>query len=250
VLAGEVKRGAIDDALYWDTEEPYHYVRLHPWGEADLLMIGGEDYKSGQENDAALRLERLERWGRERFPELGSIRYRWSGQVMDTIDYAAFIGRYSGSENVYIATGDSGQGITHGVVAGLVIAGLIETGEHEWADIYDPSRKPARSAKQFLSESTDVVKNFAEYVSAGELVSEEQLSPGAGGILREGLHKIAVCRDENGALHRLSASCTHSGCIVHWNMFEQCWDCPCHGSQFAADGWVLNGPATTALKPA
>jgi glycine/D-amino acid oxidase-like deaminating enzyme/nitrite reductase/ring-hydroxylating ferredoxin subunit len=250
VLAGEVKRGAIDDALYWDTEEPYHYVRLLAAGGTDLLLIGGEDYKSGLENDGALRFERLERWGRERFPELGPIRYRWSGQVMDTIDYAAFIGRYPGSENIYIATGDSGQGLTHGVVAGLVIAGLIESGEHEWADIYDPSRKPARAAKQFLSESADVAKNFAEYVSPGELVSEEQLSPGSGGILRVGLHKVAVCRDEDGALHRLSASCTHSGCIVHWNMFEQCWDCPCHGSQFAADGSVLNGPATSALKPA
>ena len=151
VLAGEVERGAIDDALYWDTEEPYHYVRLHPWGKTDLLLIGGEDYKSGQENDAKLRFERLERWGRECFPELGPIRYRWSGQVMDTIDYAAFIGLYPRSKNIFVATGDSGQGITHGVVAGLVIAGLIENGEHKWADIYDPSRKPARSAKQFLS---------------------------------------------------------------------------------------------------
>lgn len=247
VLAGEVERGAIDDALYWDTEEPYHYVRLHPWGERDLLLIGGEDYKSGQENDAKLRFERLERWGRERFPELGPIRYRWSGQVMDTIDYAAFIGRYPGKANIYIATGDSGQGITHGVVAGLVISGLIQSGQHEWADIYEPPRKPLRAAKQFLSESSDVARNFAEYVAPGELVSEEQLSPGSGGILREGLRKVAVCRDESGRLHRLSASCTHSGCVVHWNAFEQCWDCSCHGSQFAPDGSVLNGPATTAL---
>ena len=247
VLAGEVKRGAVDNALYWDTEDPYHYVRTHPWGEGDLLLVGGEDYKSGQENDAKLRFERLDRWARERFPELGKIAYRWSGQVMDTIDYAAFIGRYPGMDNIYVATGDSGQGITHGVVAGMMIAGLIESGEHDWTDIYEPSRKPPRSAKQFLTETADVVKSFAEYGAPGELVSEEQLSPGAGGILREGLRKVAVCRDEKGNLHRLSASCTHSGCIVHWNAFEQCWDCPCHGSQFAADGSVLNGPATAPL---
>jgi glycine/D-amino acid oxidase-like deaminating enzyme/nitrite reductase/ring-hydroxylating ferredoxin subunit len=250
VLAGEVKRGAIDDALYWDTEDPYHYVRLHPWGKNDLLLIGGEDYRSGQENDAKLRFQRLERWGRERFPELGEISYRWSGQVMDTIDYAAFIGAYPGMKNVYVVTGDSGQGVTHGVVAGLMIPALIDSGAHEWSDIYAPARKPPGSAKQFLAASVDVAKNLAEYVSAGELVSEEQLSSGAGGILREGFHKIAVCRDEQGRLHRLSARCPHSGCIVHWNGFEQCWDCPCDGSQFAPDGAVLNGPATIPLTKA
>ena len=94
------------------------------------------------------------------------------------------------------------------------------------------------------------VKNFAEYLMPGELKSAEELEPGQGGILRDGLKRIAACRDTNGALHIRSAVCTHLGCHVIWNSTEQCWDCPCHGSQFAPDGSVLNGPAMAPLAEA
>lgn len=247
VVAGPVPRGAIADSLYWDTEDPYHYVRLHPWGEYDLLLVGGEDHRSGQADDAAWRLVKLEQWARVRFPELGQVTYRWSGQVIDTIDYAAFIGLNPGNKSIYVVSGDSGQGITHGVAGSLLLTGLIQNGHHPWADVYAPERKPTRAATNFVSSTLDVVKNLAEHVTGGEVSSEDDLLPGRGGILREGLHKVAVSRDEAGTIHRRSATCSHVGCLVHWNSFEQCWDCPCHGSHFAPDGSALNAPAIEPL---
>jgi Rieske Fe-S protein len=249
VLGGLVPKGAIPDFLYWDTEEPYHYVRLHPWGDHDLLLIGGEDHKSGEANDAPERFERLRKWGHERFPQLSSIDFRWSGQVLDTPDFAAFIGKLPGRERTFIAGGDSGQGITHGVVAGMLLTQLIIDRRGDWTDVYDPARVKPGPAASVISAVSGTVAGIAEHLSPGEISSAEDLKAGEGGIVRAGLSKVAACRDEGGALHRLSASCTHAGCIVHWNSFEQCWDCPCHGSQFAPDGQTLNGPAVEPLKP-
>ncbi|WP_422029724.1 (2Fe-2S)-binding protein [Reyranella sp.] len=137
--------------------------------------------------------------------------------------------------------------MTQGALAGLLLRKLILGEETPWAEVYDPGRIPVAGAANYLKENMIAVKNFAEYLTGGELDSAEDLKPGEGGILRSGLKKIAVARDREGTLHRVSASCTHLGCIVHWNGTEQCWDCPCHGSHFAPDGSVLNGPAIKPL---
>lgn len=247
VLTASVPKGAIKDVLYWDTMDPYHYVRLHPFKGQLLLLVGGEDYKTGTMNDAEARFKKLERWARRRFPEMGKIEHRWSGQVMDTIDFAAFIGLNPGSKRIYIATGDSGQGITHGVVAGLILPQMIETGKHRWSEVYDPKRLPVRASGKMFSEGVDVIKNLAGYVMPGERSTPTRLKRGSGGIVRQGTSLVAACRTKSGKVHQYNASCTHSGCIVHWNSFEQCWDCPCHGSHFASDGTALNGPAIDTL---
>ena len=102
----------------------------------------------------------------------------------------------------------------------------------------------------FVRENLTAIKNLAEYMLPGELASVDELEPGQGGVIRDGLHKIAACRDLAGTLHLHSAACTHLGCHLHWNSTEQCWDCPCHGSHFAPNGTVLNGPAIAPLKKA
>jgi Rieske Fe-S protein len=167
--------------------------------------------------------------------------------VLDTLDYAAFIGLSPDSNRTYVATGDSGQGITHGVVAGMLLTNLILDRRSEWVEVYEPARKPPGSTPNFVTATASAIANFAEWVAPGEIASAEALKPGEGGLMRVGLSKMAVCRDLEGILHEHSAACTHMGCLVHWNSFEQCWDCTCHGSQFAADGSVLNGPATQPL---
>jgi glycine/D-amino acid oxidase-like deaminating enzyme/nitrite reductase/ring-hydroxylating ferredoxin subunit len=247
-MAFELPRDALPDALYWDTLDDYHYVRLHPLSEkTSALIVGGADHKSGEADDAAVRFEALEAWIRNLVPRLGKETHRWSGQVMETIDCMSFTGRNPGNEHVYVHTGDSGQGITHGVVASLILSRLITTGKAPWADAYDPSRKTLKAIGKFASENLTVVKNFAEYVAPGELKSLDELKPGCGAIVRDGLTKIAAYRDEKGKLHLKSAACTHLGCHVHWNSLERCWDCPCHGSHFAVDGTALNGPAISPL---
>jgi glycine/D-amino acid oxidase-like deaminating enzyme/nitrite reductase/ring-hydroxylating ferredoxin subunit len=250
-MAFAIKRGAVPDALYWDTLDPYHYVRLQ-LGEdrTDYLIVGGADHKSGEADDAVLRFEALEAWTRNLIPAAQDVTHRWSGQVLDTIDYAGFIGRNPGNANIYVQTGDSGQGITHGVVGSLINSALMRGEVAKWAEVYEPSRKRPSAVGNFLRENVTAIKNFAEYLAPGELSSLKELQPGHGAIIRDGLAKIAAYRDEAGILYARSAACTHIGCHLHWNSFEACWDCPCHGSQFAVDGTALNAPAISPLAEA
>jgi glycine/D-amino acid oxidase-like deaminating enzyme/nitrite reductase/ring-hydroxylating ferredoxin subunit len=248
VIGFAIERGALSDALYWDTEEPYHYVRLQPGdGKTDYVLVGGEDHKSGQADDADKRFVRLEEWSRGKLPMLKEVTHRWSGQMLDTIDYAGFIGKNPGSEYIYVATGDSGQGLTHGVIGAILNATLVAGGKSKWAELYAPDRKPLKAAKNWVMENTTPPKNLAEYLAPGELGSVDDLEPGQGAILRSGLKKIAAYRDQQGRLHQHSAACTHLGCHLHWNTFESCWDCPCHGSIFGPAGDVLNAPAIAGL---
>ena len=117
---------------------------------------------------------------------------------MDTIDYCGFIGRNPGSENVYVATGDSGQGMTHGALAGILLADLILKGSSPWEPVYDPARKTLAGLSNLLSENMTAIKNFAEYLLPGDLASIDELKPGQGGVIRDGLSKIAACRDLDG----------------------------------------------------
>jgi glycine/D-amino acid oxidase-like deaminating enzyme/nitrite reductase/ring-hydroxylating ferredoxin subunit len=247
-MAFELPKGSLPDALYWDMDDPYYYVRLHPGADdIDYLIAGGRDHKTGEADDGDARFDALDAWIRALVPDLGKEKARWSGQVLDTVDYCGFIGRSPGSSSVFISTGDSGQGMTHGAVAGLLICDLIVEGSSKWESVYAPDRTPPAGLANYVNENLTAVKNFAEYLLPGEITSPGDLNPGEGGILRDGLSKLAVCRDKSGQVHTHSASCTHLGCIVHWNSTEQCWDCPCHGSQFAPDGTVLNGPAMKPL---
>lgn len=250
-IAGKVSRGSIEDALVWDTLEAYHYVRLQPLDPAhDLLIVGGEDHRSGEANDMDERLARLERWTRDRYPVFAGADYRWSGQVLEPVDYLPFSGRNPGSRNIYIHSGDSGQGITNGVAGSLTILPLLLGEDSRFAPVLDPGRISVSAAREFAEGVAGAVANLTEHLRPGEIASEAELQPGQGAILRRGLHKVAAYRGEDGLLVERSATCTHVGCVVHWNSFERCWDCPCHGSQFAPDGRVLNGPALKSLAKA
>ncbi len=255
VIGARVPRGSVPRALYWDTADPYHYARLHevdprldPAGLDEILIVGGEDHKTGQEDDAEERFSRLESWTRKRFPMIRSIDFRWSGQVMEPVDHMAFIGKNPGSdEHIYIATGDSGNGITHGTIAGVLLTDLILGRKNSWSKLYDPSRVTIRATGDFLRENLNVAGQYTDWAKKGEVNSVDQIEPGTGAVMRRGIRKVAVFRDEQGVIHERSAVCTHLYCIVDWNSAERTWDCPCHGSRFDPYGAVVNGPAITPL---
>ena len=256
VIAAEVPRGAVTRALYWDTQDPYHYVRLHPAANGrssrkELLLVGGEDHKTGQADDTTERYDRLEAWARAHFRELGKVAFRWAGQVMESMDGLAFIGRNPlDSDNVFIVTGDSGMGLTHGTIAGILLTDLIVGRENPWERLYDPSRKTLRAGGEFVKENLNVAGQYTDWVTGGEVDSANEIARDAGAIIRRGMSKIAVYRDARGQAHELSAVCPHLGCIVHWNAAEKSWDCPCHGSRFDKLGKVFNGPANSDLAAA
>ena len=258
VVALRAAPGAVPAALYWDTEDPYHYVRIHSTTNAalggdndervDLVIAGGEDHKAAQAGEVEERFERLAAWTRERFPGTGEVEFRWSGQVMETQDGLAYIGRNPlDEENVFVVTGDSGMGMTHGTIAGMLLTDLIVGRENRWAELYDPTRRRAGAAGEFLKENLNVAAQYASYVTPGEVPSVEEITPNTGAVVREGLRKVAIFRDEAGEIHRRSAICPHLGCIVGWNPAASTWDCPCHGSRFDPYGKVLNGPAASNL---
>ena len=251
VIAARCPADAVVDALYWDTLDPYHYVRLQeasdggdPWA-----IIGGEDHKTGEAGDFDERFARLEHWARAMIPELGPVDHRWSGQVMEPADAAPFVGRNPGDRNIYVVTGDSGQGMTTGAMAGMLLRDLVLGRESPWEQAYRPARASLRAAGEYMAENAVMARNMTEYLTPGESGGLEGVAPGEGAVVRVGGQKVAAYRDPGGELHAFSAACTHAGCIVHWNALELCWDCPCHGSQFGVDGEPLNGPALSPLAP-
>jgi glycine/D-amino acid oxidase-like deaminating enzyme/nitrite reductase/ring-hydroxylating ferredoxin subunit len=255
MIGAAVARGLISDALYWDTGDPYHYARLTDAGgdaKTEMLIVGGEDHTTGQGGDEEpARFDRLWEWTRQKFPAVKDLAFRWSGQVQEPHDYVAFIGAVptSGHENCYVATGDSGMGLTHGTIAGILISDLILGRPNPWAKLYDPARKSLRPVTTFASENVNVAAQYTDYLTGGDVKSTDEIQPDTGALMRDGLTKVAVYRDKTGQLHACSAVCTHLGCVVDWNQVEKTWDCPCHGSRFDAKGKVITGPAVDDLGP-
>jgi glycine/D-amino acid oxidase-like deaminating enzyme/nitrite reductase/ring-hydroxylating ferredoxin subunit len=249
-VAYRIQKDSSPNFLLWDFADPYHYARIVRGESEDFLVIGGEDHKTGQADDAEERYPNIDRWTREYFSNVGPIAYRWSGQIMEPVDSLAFIGRNpADKDNVFIATGDSGNGMTHGTIAGILITDLIQGRDNPWKDVYEPSRKTLSAAGSFIQENANVVACLVkDWVAPSEVDSIEQIPAGEGAVLRQGASKIAAYRDEKGIVHSCSAVCTHLGCIVQWNGGEKSWDCPCHGSRFTIDGEILNGPAVKPLE--
>lgn len=262
VIAAEVPKGSLPYALWWDTgdqdspwvSKPYHYARLQPFNEmADLLIIGGEDHKTGQAERENVpeeqRYMRLEQWARQRFPKISNIAYTWSGQVMEPVDMLGFIGTNPGDENIFIATGDSGNGMTHGTIAGILLSDLIMGRRNPWTKIYDPSRITLSTAGDFIREGTNMAAQYLDFFAPGDVDSLQNLREGEGAIMRSGGQKVAVYKDPGSQIHVFSAVCPHLGCYVRWNNDEKSFDCPCHGSRFSCEGKVVNGPAISDLSP-
>jgi Rieske Fe-S protein len=243
-----VPRGSVADALFWDTGDPYQYARLQPGDGEDILIVGGEDHKSGQAEDMPRRFAALERWTRLHFPTFRDVTWRWSGQVMETVDYLGYLGKNPGkAENVFVITGDSGMGMTHGTIGAMIVSNAILGLPSQWAKVFDPGRISVKSAGAYVHENLNVAAQMTDHFTSGDVTSAGDIPRGDGAIVRRGLHKLAIYRRDDGTIVERSAICPHAGCVVAWNNLEKCWDCPCHGSHFSAEGTVLNGPAVSDL---
>ncbi|PKL76975.1 MAG: FAD-dependent oxidoreductase [Candidatus Melainabacteria bacterium HGW-Melainabacteria-1] len=253
VVAYRVPRSSIEKGLYWDSQDPYHYLRLWqpPAGHFDVLLVGGEDHKCGQSDNEQACFQALDDWVSARFPMLHDLAWQWSGQVLEPVDGLMYAGRVPLQDNhIYLISGDSGMGMTNCTAGAMIVSALIQGQEHPWAAIYDPARKPLSPALgSYVKANAEVaVTLIGDRLGPPEVTSLMEIAPGMGALYKHGLHKLAVYRGLDGKLHALSSKCTHLGCLVHWNSAENSWDCPCHGSRFSVHGEVLNGPTTRGLQ--
>jgi glycine/D-amino acid oxidase-like deaminating enzyme/nitrite reductase/ring-hydroxylating ferredoxin subunit len=251
VIAALIPKGAVPKGLYWDTEDPFHYVRLQRH-ETDptqeWLVVGGEDHKTGQDDHIDGHYKTLEEWTRKRFP-ITDVGYRWSGQVFETVDGLGYIGRNPGDNNIYIATGDSGNGMTHGTIAGMLLPDLILGKDNPWTELYDPARKTLKATPEYLKQLANTADQYLDWLSPGDKETIKKLPAGEGIIIRRGVKKLAVYKDLANQLHINSAFCPHLGGCVRWNDSEKSWDCPCHGSRFNGEGQAITGPTNHSLYP-
>lgn len=252
VIALSIPHQQVPQQLFWDCAEPYHYVRIVPGAREDLVLIGGEDHPTGSgPSDPLEPYVRLESWARRTLTAatLGAVVKRWSGQIIEPLDGLALIGRNPGdADNVYIITGDSGNGLTHGTIGGMIVSDLIQGVANPWEHLYRPSRMTMAAMGSMTRHAAQMVGSYGDWISGGDITALGQLPPGGAGLLRQGLTKVAAYRDLRGHLHTCSAVCPHLGGLVRWNPSESTWDCPCHGSRFAVDGTVINGPAMVPLQ--
>jgi len=249
VIGARVPKDSVEKCLIWDTADPYIYVRTQAENEThDVLIVGGEDHRTGQADDGDERFARLREWTKKRFPMAETSAYQWSGQYLETHDGLAFIGRYSSSEpNVFLITGDSGMGMTHGTIGGILVSDLILGRENPWTEVYEPSRILTQSIVEAVPEIISSTVPYVDWITGGDVSSTDEIKNGMGAIISQGTTKIAAYRDETGKLFERSAVCTHLGCIVRFNSLEKTWDCPCHGSRFGIDGHPINTPAIEPL---
>ncbi len=242
-IGGEVPQG-----MYYSTSQPFHSLRPHPLEGEDILLVGGENHKTGEGGSTAERYRKVEEFARKHF-KVRSIEYRWSTHDPVTTDRVPFIGSPL-FRNIHVAAGFGGWGMTHAMVAATLLRDKIAGVENPWSRLYDPARISFTGAGSFVKENLDAaVHLIKDHLLPPGHLDPGTLAPGQGRIATVGGRKRAISRDRQGVLHTLSPSCTHLGCIVSWNDAEESWDCPCHGSRFDSAGRVIHGPAVRDMSP-
>ncbi|HEY2347478.1 MAG TPA: FAD-dependent oxidoreductase, partial [Puia sp.] len=253
VMAAELKNNAYPEFPAYDMKDPYHYYRTQEMGGKKYLIAGGEDHKTGHEKDTDLPFDRLGSY-LKRYFKIKNIAFQWSSQYFDPADGLAYIGHLPGSsDNIFVATGFGGNGMTYSHIAAKVLSTLIISGNHEYENIFNPGRiKPVAGFSNFIKENSDVVSSFVgDRIDMYKSSSLAGLRNGTGRVIKKPGHSpLGVSKDEIGKIHAIDPVCTHLKCIVQWNKTEKSWDCPCHGARYSMDGEVLNAPGTVALASA
>lgn len=246
VVSGRVKRGRVPDGLCWDTGDPYHYLRLEPHRDYDVVIFGGEDHKTGQVADTTKCYERLAATLTGLLPGI-NFTHQWSGQVVETPDGLPYIGETA--DRQFVATGFSGNGLTFGTLGAMMACDRVLGRSNPWSELFDTGRTKIRGGLwDYIRENKDYPYYMIRDRFAGaEGRSLRAVKRGQGKILDLGGQRVAAYRDENGATMLRSATCTHMGCLVDWNQAERTWDCPCHGSRFEPNGNLIAGPAESPL---
>jgi len=248
VVGGWVPRGTVPEALFWDTGDPYDYLRVDRRHDHDYIIFGGEDHKTGQVEQTGECFSRLEQRLKMLLPEI-SLTHRWSGQVIETNDGLPYIGETA--ERQFAATGFAGHGMTFGTLSAMMFVDYLTGEKNPWADLFDTGRTKVKGGLwDYIKENKDYPYYLIRdrFAGAGGR-SLRSIARGHGKVIEVNGQPAAVYRGLDSQIHVRSATCTHIGCYVHFNDAEHTWDCPCHGSRFKVNGDVLAGPAEKPLEP-
>lgn len=249
-MAFTLKSGEYPDALVYDMKDPYHYYRTHTIGGKQYIIAGGNDHKTGHNDNTGHVFTELEAYLRHYF-DIDEIAYRWSSQYYESVDGLPYIGKMPGRERVYAATGYIGNGLVFGTLAGKVISTLINEGKTPYEELFDPSRiKIVAGFAKFVKENADVIAQFVEKKLSFEQINAlVDIAPGQATLAAWNGQKIGIYKDGQGRVYAVDPVCPHAKCTVAWNTAEKTWDCPCHGARYAPDGTLLGGPAPHGLRP-
>jgi glycine/D-amino acid oxidase-like deaminating enzyme/nitrite reductase/ring-hydroxylating ferredoxin subunit len=239
---------AAPEGMYIGAGEPTRSLRSHPVDDGELLIVGGEGHKVGHGGDTREHYAALEAFAREHF-DVAGVPFRWSSQDNMPADGLPFIGRlWPLSRHLYVATGFRKWGLAQAAPAAELLRDLIAGRDNPLREVYDPQRIEVSGAPSLAKENADVALRFFGDRIVNRAPASSPPGPGEGKIVSRSGRQVALARDDDGALHAVSARCTHLGCILAWNAAERSWDCPCHGSRFGVDGDVLQGPAVKPLR--
>ena len=242
-------RGDATDGMLITAGEPSRSLRSYRDGEDTWLLVGGEGHLTGSEEARPERFEVLERFAREHFDVI-DVPYRWSTQDGMPTDKLPYIGPYTlASSHLFVACGFQKWGMTGATIAAGLLADLIAQRKNPYAAVFDPNRATVRSAPAVAKLQLWVARHFVgDRLSPAQAASARDVPRGEARVVRSGLGKIGVYRDDAGVARGVSLRCTHLGCLLRFNAAERSWDCPCHGSRFDIEGAVLAGPATESLE--
>jgi glycine/D-amino acid oxidase-like deaminating enzyme/nitrite reductase/ring-hydroxylating ferredoxin subunit len=235
--------------MYISAEKPVRSLRYADVNGEKLVLIAGENHKTGQGVPMIQHYEALQSFGEEVFG-IKAIPYRWSTQDFTTLDKIPYIGQMNANTpNLFVATGYRKWGMTNGTAAALLITDLIMKRENRYSELYTPSRFYADpSVKEFISTNVDVAKHLIEGKLEFALRKPEDLANDEGAVVTVNGKRAGAYKDEEGKLHIVDTTCTHMRCELEWNSGDRTWDCPCHGSRFSIHGDVVEGPAKKPLK--
>jgi len=247
-MALSTTSGMYPDALIYDMQDPYHYIRTQIIDGRSYLIVGGFDHKTGHEKNTDYVFSELEAYAKQYF-SIAEVNWQWSSQYYVPADGLPYIGKLPGSDRIFTGTGYNGNGIIFGTLAGKILCQLITQGSSTYEHLFNPNRiKPIAGFANFVKENADVVSHFISQRLKHDEVNElAELAPGDAIVATWDGHKVALYKDEKGHIYAVDPVCPHAKCIVNWNSAEKSWDCPCHGGRYAPNGALLTGPATKGL---
>lgn len=247
IIGINVPKNTVADGLYWDTDSPYHYIRKLSAkdDDKDLIIIGGEDHRTGDIDKTTEAFKNLHDWIKKKFHQF-EVKFEWSGQIVEPIDKIAYIGKNPLQKNIFVHTAPSGNGLTYGTIAGNLISSMIAERPCSYEKIYAPKRKPFHA---FFTYFGQVLVTFSPYIDWLKIrkVNRKKLPLNEGAVCRKRWLPRAIFKDNDGKIHEFSAVCPHLYGVLRYNSVEKTWDCPCHGSRFSKYGEVINGPANKDL---